>query len=149
MKNQGLKRSLSGVLAIALMLASLSLSILPKQADAEASAVKLATDFEDGTVQGWHGRGGNEVLSAAGAAAHTGTYGLQVTGRSQSWNGPQLDVTSIMTEGKIYALTAWVKVSPSILKHPPAQRWTSMWMIFLWNSFLIRNRLLFSRIFRP
>lgn len=110
MKKQGLKRSLAGVLAIALMLASLSLSMLPNRAEAEASAVKLATDFEDGTVQGWHGRGGNEVLAATGAAAHTGTYGLQVTGRSQSWNGPQLDVTSIMTEGKTYVLTAWVKL---------------------------------------
>ncbi|MUT68568.1 endo-1,4-beta-xylanase [Paenibacillus sp. NEAU-GSW1] len=110
MKKKGLKRSLSGVLAIALMLASLSLSVLPKQAEAEASSMKIATDFEDGTVQGWQGRGGNEVLSALGAAAHTGSYGLQVTGRTQSWNGMQLDVTSIMTEGKTYALTAWVKL---------------------------------------
>ncbi|MCK9861450.1 endo-1,4-beta-xylanase [Paenibacillus sp. ATY16] len=110
MKKQGLKRSLSGVLAIAVTLASLSLSMLPKQAEAAASTVKLTTDFEDGTVQGWHGRGGNEVLSASGVAAHTGSYGLQVTGRSQGWNGPQLDVTSMMTEGKTYALAAWVKL---------------------------------------
>ncbi|NIK68096.1 endo-1,4-beta-xylanase [Paenibacillus sp. BK720] len=110
MKKQGLKRSFSGVLAIALMLTSLSLSVLPKQAEAEASTVKWATDFEDGTVQGWHGRGGNEVLSASEVAAHTGTYGLQVTGRTQGWNGPQLDVTSMMTEGKTYALAAWVKL---------------------------------------
>ncbi|WP_435164394.1 endo-1,4-beta-xylanase [Paenibacillus glycanilyticus] len=110
MKKQGLKRSLSGVLAIAVMLASLSLSMLPKQAEAAASTVKLTTDFEDGTVQGWHGRGGNEVLSASGVAAHTGSYSLQVTGRSQGWNGPQLDVTSMMTEGKTYALAAWVKL---------------------------------------
>ncbi|WP_336790430.1 endo-1,4-beta-xylanase [Paenibacillus sp. MMO-177] len=110
MMKQGLKRYFSGLLAIALMMASMSLTMLPKQAEAEASTVKVVTDFEDGTVQGWHGRGGNEVLAASGAAAHTGTYGLQVTGRSQSWNGPQLDVTSIMTEGKTYALSAWVKL---------------------------------------
>jgi endo-1,4-beta-xylanase len=98
MKKLGWKRSLSGVLAAVLMLASLSLRILPKQAGAEAGTERIATDFEDGTVQGWSGRGGNEVLTALGLAARTGAFGLQVTGRTQGWNGPQLDVTSIMTE---------------------------------------------------
>jgi endo-1,4-beta-xylanase len=110
MKKLGWKRSLSGVLAAVVMLVSLSLSVLPKQAGAEAGTERMATDFEDGTVQGWTGRGGNEVLTASELATHSGAYGLQVSGRSQSWNGPQLDVTSIMAEGKTYVLTAWIKL---------------------------------------
>ncbi|TFE27507.1 endo-1,4-beta-xylanase [Cohnella luojiensis] len=71
---------------------------------------KIATGFEDGTVQGWHERGGIETLTAAEEAAHSGTYGLQVTGRKEGWNGPQLDVTPIMEKGKTYTLAAWIKL---------------------------------------
>lgn len=69
-----------------------------------------ATDFEDGTVQGWFGRGGSEVLTATAAAAHSGSYSLQVEGRTEGWNGPMLDMTPIMAAGKTYALSAWLRL---------------------------------------
>jgi endo-1,4-beta-xylanase len=74
------------------------------------SPEQLVTDFEDGTVQGWNGRGGVEVLSASAAAAHTGSFGLSVDGRTQGWNGPQHDVTPLMIVGKTYTISAWLRL---------------------------------------
>ncbi|ANY70888.1 1,4-beta-xylanase [Paenibacillus sp. BIHB 4019] len=116
MKKNRLKRSISLLLVAILMMTALSLSLLPKQTNAEAGAEtpseaeRLATDFEDGTTQGWHGRGGNESLTAASSAAHSGAYGLQVTGRTEGWNGPMLDLASFMEVGKTYAFSAWVRL---------------------------------------
>ncbi|WP_372662530.1 endo-1,4-beta-xylanase [Cohnella sp.] len=97
---------------------SAATQIAVKEADGEPAAVRsagrIATDFEDGTVQGWIGRGGTEVLTAAAEAVHSGKYGLQVTGRKESWNGPQLDVTPLMEKGTTYMLTAWLKLPAGI-----------------------------------
>ncbi|MFD2379517.1 endo-1,4-beta-xylanase [Paenibacillus xanthanilyticus] len=102
------------MLATALMLTSVSVGILAKQQKAEAVEAtpdeRIATDFEDGTVQGWRGRGGSEVLTAEAAAAHSGAYGLSVTGRTQGWHGPTLDLQTLMQVGATYALSAWVRL---------------------------------------
>ncbi|MDQ0059098.1 endo-1,4-beta-xylanase [Paenibacillus harenae] len=71
---------------------------------------RIATDFEDGTVQGWQPRGGSVLLSASGDAAYSGEYGLKVEGRTQGWNGPTFNVTSFMQVGKTYGITAWVRL---------------------------------------
>lgn len=116
MKKNRLKRSISLLLVAILMVTSLSLSVLPKQTNAEAStappseAEQITTDFEDGTTQGWYGRGGNESLTAAASAAHSGKFGLQVTGRTEGWNGPMLNLASFMEVGKSYELSAWVRL---------------------------------------
>ncbi|MDQ6417849.1 endo-1,4-beta-xylanase [Paenibacillus sp. LHD-117] len=70
----------------------------------------VVTDFEDGTTQGWIGRGGNETLTAVQEAAYSGAYGLKVENRQQGWNGPQLDLTSFMQSGNNYSISAWVKL---------------------------------------
>ncbi|TYP76828.1 endo-1,4-beta-xylanase [Paenibacillus methanolicus] len=111
---KGWKRGLSLMLATALMLTSVSVGIIAKQTKAEAveatPALRVATDFEDGTVQSWSGRGGSEVLTAEAAAAHSGAYGLSVTGRTEGWHGPTLDLKTYMQEGATYALSAWVRL---------------------------------------
>lgn len=71
---------------------------------------RIATDFEDGTVQGWQPRGGSVILSASGDAAYSGEYGLKVEGRTQGWNGPTFNVTNFMQVGKTYSITAWVRL---------------------------------------
>ncbi|QYR20237.1 endo-1,4-beta-xylanase [Paenibacillus sp. sptzw28] len=112
MKIKGFKRKGSILMAIILAMLSLTFGQLPKRASAEAVLPgAIATDFEDGTVQGWYGRGGSEILTAAAPAAHTGAYGLQVEGRTQGWHGPQLDVTPIMEAGKTYSISAWLRLS--------------------------------------
>ncbi|MFC5470742.1 endo-1,4-beta-xylanase [Cohnella suwonensis] len=75
-----------------------------------ANTLLLQTDFEDGTAQGWVGRGAAETLAAAPEAARSGTYGLKVTGRAQSWHGPTLDVTANMTPGQTYLFSGWIKL---------------------------------------
>lgn len=129
MKKHRMKRSILLMIALVLVLAPLSLGTRPSPASAQqesqalsegragtsetgdgAASVRISKDFEDGTLQGWFGRGGNEVLTVSPLAAHTGSYGMQVTGRTQGWNGPQLDVTPIMETGKTYRLSAWVKL---------------------------------------
>lgn len=109
MKTDRMKRSFSMVMAAILVLMSLTLVPLPKVSYAE-EPLTLSSDFEDGTTQGWHGRGGNEILTASASAAHSGAYGLQVTGRTQGWNGPLLDLTSFMQVGKNYAISAWIRL---------------------------------------
>lgn len=68
------------------------------------------SDFEDGTVQGWSGRGGVEVLTATAGAARSGAYGLEVNGRTKTWHGPSLDVTGLMEVGQTYLFIGWVKL---------------------------------------
>lgn len=140
MKKHRIKRSILLMLALVLVLTPLSLGTRPGLARAEqepagllsegrmgtagtsdaASSVpvSISKDFEDGTLQGWYGRGGSEVLTVSPNAAHTGSYGLQVTGRTQGWNGPQLDVTPIMETGKTYHLSAWVKLPAGTASSP-------------------------------
>ena len=97
-------------LLMAAVLALTSVSLTAQTTNAETFTDRITTDFEDGTAQGWYGRGGVETLTAAAAAAHSGTYGLQVAGRTQGWHGPQLDVTSIMETGKTYTISAWLRL---------------------------------------
>ncbi|WP_152401534.1 endo-1,4-beta-xylanase [Paenibacillus cellulositrophicus] len=140
MKKHRIKRSILLMLALVLVLAPLSLGTRPGLASAEQESagplsegrmgtagtsdaaasvpVSISKDFEDGTLQGWYGRGGNEVLTVSPNAAHTGSYGMQVTGRTQGWNGPQLDVTPIMETGKTYHLSAWVKLPAGTASSP-------------------------------
>ncbi|WNG41076.1 1,4-beta-xylanase [Archangium violaceum] len=81
----------------------------PPPAHSENSLL-LQTDFEDGTAQGWTGRGGVETLEVVSEAARGGAYGLKVGGREQSWHGPTLDVTAHMEPGQTYVFTGWLKL---------------------------------------
>jgi len=72
----------------------------------------FSSNFEDGTVEGWAPRGGNEVLTPTQADAHTGTWSLLVTNRQQTWNGPTRDITGKMCNGQQYWVEAWVKMAP-------------------------------------
>ncbi|WP_339158526.1 endo-1,4-beta-xylanase [Paenibacillus sp. FSL W8-0186] len=79
---------------------------------AAANTVLLQHGFEDGTTQGWAPRGEDEMLSSStGTAARTGSRGLHVSGRTESWNGASLDVTSQMQVGQTYLFTGWIKLA--------------------------------------
>lgn len=121
-----LKRFMALGLAAALMLSVAMVGSLTSRTQVHAEAAvsseaeasdepsealdRIATDFEDGTVQGWQPRGGSVLLSASGDAAYSGEYGLKVEGRTQGWNGPTFNVTSFMQVGKTYGITAWVRL---------------------------------------
>ena len=82
--------------------------ITPAQVSAESLGVTF--DFEDETTQGWTGRGGVEQLTANELAAHSGKYGLQVTGRTAGWNGPSINLNNVMKQGENYEISAWVRL---------------------------------------
>lgn len=72
-------------------------------------------DFEDGTDNGFTGRGDTEILTVTEEANHTegGKYALKVEGRTSSWHGPQLRVEKYIEKGSEYRITVWVKlISP-------------------------------------
>jgi len=56
----------------------------------QADVVIAEYDFEDGTTQGWYGRGAAVVASVT-TVAHEGSRSLGVTGRADGWQGPGLD----------------------------------------------------------
>jgi hypothetical protein len=66
--------------------------------------------FEDGTAQGWVARGTGLTLAAVTNAARTGTRSLRTTGRTQTWNGPSLDVRTLLTKGATYQISAYVRL---------------------------------------
>ncbi|NAS21549.1 1,4-beta-xylanase [Herbidospora sp. NEAU-GS84] len=76
--------------------------------DGDPTQSGLSTDFETGTAQGWNPRGG-AALTASGAAAHAGAFGLAVTNRQASWDGPSLNVLGKLAKGAKYTLSVWVR----------------------------------------
>ncbi|WP_338554391.1 endo-1,4-beta-xylanase [Paenibacillus sp. KS-LC4] len=82
----------------------------PVQAEETENTLLQLSDFEDGTVQQWVGRGGVEALAANAAAARSGAYGLAVSGRANTWHGPSLDVTSELEVGQTYEFIGWIKL---------------------------------------
>ncbi|MFI5916471.1 endo-1,4-beta-xylanase [Dactylosporangium sp. NPDC051541] len=84
-----------------------------------AQDVVAGFDFEDGTVQGWAARGGASVAAVA-AAARTGTYGLRTSGRTQSWEGPSVQLAGRLLTGATYAISGYVRpadaTAPAVLQ---------------------------------
>ncbi|MFC5464515.1 endo-1,4-beta-xylanase [Lederbergia graminis] len=80
----------------------------------EESLPQLKFDFEDGTTQGWGGRGGVEVLTPTADAAYSGDYGLHVSGRTSGWHGPTYNLTSFMEQEKTYIVSGWIRLPEGI-----------------------------------
>ena len=64
-------------------------------------------DLEGGT-NGWAAFGAG-TLSSNTSVVHGGTRSLLYTGRTASWNGVSQNVTSVLTNGKNYATSVWVR----------------------------------------
>jgi endo-1,4-beta-xylanase len=79
------------------------------QAPAAPARTLFTTGFEAHT-DGFAGRGGNEALTVSDEAAHEGSHALKVEGRTSSWHGPSLDITQMVTAGKEYTVSLWVKL---------------------------------------
>jgi endo-1,4-beta-xylanase len=66
-------------------------------------------DFEDGTEQGWVGRG-DAVVAAVTEAAHTGSYSLKTTGRTAGWHGASVNVLGLLDPGFAYDISGCVRL---------------------------------------
>ncbi len=71
----------------------------------------IATGFESNTTEGWNPRG-PVTLTPTAADFHSGSYSLLVTGRTSTWNGPSLPVTTKMYNGSQYRVSVWAKLAP-------------------------------------
>ncbi|WP_233261800.1 endo-1,4-beta-xylanase [Vitiosangium sp. GDMCC 1.1324] len=109
MKNKPVLKVLQG-----LLVSSLALLVFSSPPAHSQNTLLLQTDFEDGTTQGWTGRGGVETLAAASDAARNGSYGLKVGNFKQSWHGPTLDVTAYMEPGQTYVFSGWIKLPQGV-----------------------------------
>ena len=74
-----------------------------------ASAQVVQSDFEDGP-DGWVGFGGAQV-SVSTAEKNTGTLSLLTTNRSQTFQGPGIDLTSVLKAGQPYVFKIAVRLS--------------------------------------
>lgn len=75
-----------------------------------AQAQLVQSTWEDGSVQGWAPFGG-VTLSNSAAVAHGGTRSLLTTGRTATFNGPSLNLTSKLLAGATYQITGWARLS--------------------------------------
>ncbi|MGI5215469.1 carbohydrate binding domain-containing protein [Plantactinospora sp. CA-290183] len=71
--------------------------------------VVFASDFEDGTTQGWYGRG-NETPAVSTAQAASGLYSLLTTGRIESRYGPGVSLLGMLQAGASYEIEARVRL---------------------------------------
>ena len=90
----------------ALLFLILSAPIIPV---AEAAPEMRVIDFENGTRQGFEGRGEDvEILTVTGEEALSGTKSLLVTNRSKAWHGPALNVTYYVDPDVLYTVSVHV-----------------------------------------
>jgi endo-1,4-beta-xylanase len=73
----------------------------------------ITSTFEDGGLDGWSSRTGNSTLTNSTAAAHSGTHSLLTTGRTATYDGPQINVSNKMYVGSTYNLSVWVMLTPA------------------------------------
>ena len=64
-------------------------------------------NIESGTT-GWSVFGSGS-LSASTSVVHGGARSLLITGRTAAWNGPRQVVTSLLTNGRSYTTSVWVR----------------------------------------
>jgi endo-1,4-beta-xylanase len=75
-----------------------------------AMAQVVSSDFEDGTTDGWVGFAGASV-AVSNLEANTGSNSLLVTSRTQTFQGPGIDLTSSLAAGKPYLFKIAVRLS--------------------------------------
>src|SRR5215469_10169419 len=75
-----------------------------------AMAQVVSSDFEDGTTDGWVGFAGASV-AVSNLEANTGSNSLLVTGRTQTLQGPGIDLTSVLSASQPYLFKIAVRLS--------------------------------------
>ncbi|MFC7106019.1 carbohydrate binding domain-containing protein [Nonomuraea rubra] len=74
-----------------------------------AHAADLTYDFEDGTAQGWGPRGDGVTVTVTQDAARTGSGGLAVSGRTDTWHGAS--IAGPFVRGVGYTVTAYARLA--------------------------------------
>lgn len=76
--------------------------------------VNLITNsgFENNTT-GWSVFGGTATIATSSEQAHSGTRSLLTTGRTQTYQGPQYSVLSVVSPGTSYTVSVWGRLAAS------------------------------------
>lgn len=82
-------------------------SVIVTSAQPVSSGVVKSATFESDSTEGWQPRGSAQI-SVVDTVAHTGTKSLYVTGRTDTWQGAQIDLSNVLEKGRDYQLTVWV-----------------------------------------
>src|SRR5579871_3000453 len=79
---------------------------------APGNTTGASSTFESGTTEGWKSRTGGESVAVSNADAHSGTFSLLTSNRTQTFQGPAFDVTNVMFNGSQYVVSVWAKLAP-------------------------------------
>lgn len=66
---------------------------------------------EDG-IQPWRSQGAPVMIIQSSEQSNTGDHSLLVSGRTENWNGPVMDLPPL-SPGRTYAASVWVRLAPS------------------------------------
>lgn len=92
--------------------ASIDAYVAPSPTPSPAPAPDtLLHDFENGTTQGWSAQGDGVVVANSQEAASAGSHSLKISGRTASWQGPILNLTSNMKKGVTYDISGKIKLA--------------------------------------
>ena len=80
----------------------------PKPTTAPKKDVVLDESFEKG-VGDWMSRGGETLAAKTSVSSPDGKQYLQVSGRTQNWHGPALNMNSLLKLGGTYSVSVWVR----------------------------------------
>lgn len=80
----------------------------PKPTAAPKKDAVLEESFEKG-VGDWLARGGESLSVKTSVTSPDGMQFLQVSGRTQNWHGPALNMNSLLKLGGTYSVSAWVR----------------------------------------
>lgn len=104
------RRLVPSIVAMSLIFSMLPL--FPVAAEEGSKPVVLHEyGFEKADVQGWGPRGSGVVVETSTEAAKSGTSSLKTSGRTAGWNGPSLNVKSILEPNVEYEITGYVKLA--------------------------------------
>lgn len=82
--------------------------VFPSASFAETSEL-LHITFED-NLEGFGPRGDTESVEQTNEDAYEGDYSLKVTGRTEAWNGPSLQIADLIEESMEYHFSVRVKL---------------------------------------
>lgn len=106
------KRFLAGFLSAAIITASsvtaFNLTDHLVVYGAEENVI-YSTDFEDGVVSEFTGRGGVETIAPSTEQSHSGNTSMCISDRVKSWQGPQFKLDDRCEAGVEYMVSVWAK----------------------------------------
>lgn len=106
------KRIFAGFLSAAIIIASsvtaFNLTDYSVVYGAEENVI-YSTDFEDGVVSEFTGRGGVETIAPSTEQSHSGNTSMCISDRVKSWQGPQFKLDDHCEAGVEYMVSVWAK----------------------------------------